>query len=291
MRIALYSRTFSQELTPYFNSLFAMLAQREVDVLLWAPTKAAMIEHGVALNEYETFQAAAELNDVDLLISIGGDGTLLDTVEMTAEKSIPVLGVNTGRMGFLSNTQVEEAEEALLAFLNGELDLEERSMLCLEEPEQLLTTMPIALNEIAVHKRDTSSMIIIHAYLDGEFLNSYWADGLIISTPTGSTAYSLSCGGPIIDPRSNSFVITPIAPHNLNVRPFVVRDNGELTLQVDGREGSFMLSLDSRSVDVDQNVALKIKRNSTNMKLINFKGHDFLNTLRQKLSWGLDRRN
>jgi len=227
----------------------------------------------------------------DLCVVVGGDGTLLDTVEMTAEKDIPVLGINTGRLGFLSNTQVEEAENALALFLKGSPNIEERSLLRLDSPEGLFPNAPIALNEIAIHKHDTSSMITIHAYLDGEFLNSYWADGLIVSTPTGSTAYSLSCGGPIIHPNSNSFVITPIAPHNLNVRPFIVQDKGEITLRVDGRDGSYLLSMDSRSVDLDEGVELKISRNSMDMKLVTFEGQDFLNTLRQKLSWGLDKRN
>ena len=291
MRIAIYSRQFGKELAPHFSSMFTMLSMKSVEVLIWDKTLKELNELGIDLPLHTSFSSGADLKDVSLLISIGGDGTLLDTVEMTAERGTPVLGINTGRLGFLSNTQVEDAENAVSAFLKGAHNIEERSLLRLTSPNDLFSHAPIALNEIAIHKHDTSSMITIHAYLDGDFLNSYWADGLIISTPTGSTAYSLSCGGPIIDPRSKSFVITPIAPHNLNVRPFVVRDNGEITLKVDGREGSYLLSMDSRSVDLDQNIELKIRRNDSGMNLVSFEGQDFLNTLRQKLSWGLDQRN
>lgn len=291
MRIAIYSRQFGKELVPHFSSMFTMLSMQKVEVWIWENTLKELKDLGIDLPEHTSFSSGAELRDVSLLISIGGDGTLLDTVELTAERGTPVLGINTGRLGFLSNTQVEDAEDAVSAFLKGAHSIEERSLLRLTSPEDLFQHAPLALNEIAIHKHDTSSMITIHAYLDGEFLNSYWADGLIISTPTGSTAYSLSCGGPIIDPRSKSFVITPIAPHNLNVRPFVVRDNGEITLKVDGREGSYLLSMDSRSVDLDENIELKICRNDSGMNLVTFEGQDFLNTLRQKLSWGLDQRN
>lgn len=291
MRIAFYSRTFSSTTTDHFKGVFHMLAEQDASILLSENTAAALHELGALPEKHQTFSGSEDLGQVDLLVSIGGDGTMLDTVQLTAEKGIPVLGVNTGRLGFLSGTQVEDAEAAVNAFLEEKYELEERSLLSLSSPEGLLEGAQVALNDVAIHKRDTSSMIIIHAYLDGEFLNTYWADGLIIATPTGSTAYSLSCGGPIIDPRSKSFIITPIAPHNLNVRPFVVRDNGEITLKVDGRDASYLLSLDSRSMDLDKKVELRLSRNSSNMKLVTFKDQDFLHTLRHKLSWGLDRRN
>jgi len=229
---------------------------------------------------------------IDLLISVGGDGTFLETIHIVRDSGIPVLGVNTGRLGFLASTHKDEIKEVLEYIHNDKYRLQNRTVLTLETKENLFGENNFALNELTVHKKDSSSMITIHAYFGDLYLNSYWADGLIISTPTGSTAYSLSCGGPIVVPGSGSFVITPIAPHNLNVRPIVVPDNRTIRLKIEGRgEEEFLCTLDSKSVTIDSSIELYIKKANFELNVVQTDKQNFLNTIRNKMMWGLDSRN
>ena len=225
------------------------------------------------------------------MISLGGDGTLLDTVTMVRNQDIPLLGINFGRLGFLASIGREELETVVASLKNRTFVEDERTLIHLDSNMPLFGETPYALNEFAIHKLDTSSMIKIHAYLNGEFLNSYWADGLIVATPTGSTGYSLSCNGPIVFPDSGSFVITPVAPHNLNVRPIVVPDDNIISFEIEGRADSFLCTLDSRKEIVQKTIQLAVKKEKFTVSLIRLNENNFLQTLRNKLSWGLDRRN
>lgn len=240
----------------------------------------------------DTFSTTQEVKEnLDCILSIGGDGTFLSTATLVRDTGVPVLGINTGRLGFLANVSVKNIEENIDLLVNGKYTIDSRSMISLETKDQKFGDLNFALNEVAIHKNDSSSMVVIHVEVDGKFLSSYWADGLIISTPTGSTAYSLSCGGPILVPRNNSFIITPKAAHNLNVRPVVLPDDVEITLTVDGRDSRFLVSLDSRSESFDQDQKLVIRRASFELNMIKPEGSTFFNTMRNKLHWGKDQRN
>lgn len=229
--------------------------------------------------------------ELELFVSLGGDGTLLDTVALVGRSQIPVLGINLGRLGFLSNVRSDTLEAALAAIKNGWYSLQERSLLEVIDHEELLGTQNFALNEVSIHKRDSASMIAVHVHLGEDYLNTYWADGLIIATPTGSTAYSLSCGGPVIYPTSGALVINPICPHNLNVRPFVVPDHYTIRLKLEARSDRCLMNLDSRSSAVDGQSHITIKRANFHVKMVQLDGSSFLDTLRTKLSWGLDVRS
>jgi NAD+ kinase len=227
---------------------------------------------------------------IDILICVGGDGTLLDAISVVRDSNVPVLGLNTGRLGFLAAIAVEGIEKAISDIEKGNYRIESRSLLHLETSNNLFD-YSFALNDFVIHKKETSSMIVVHTYLNGEFMNSYWSDGLIISTPTGSTGYSLSCGGPIIFPGSDNFVITPIAPHNLNVRPVVVSDNLVISFEIEGRAGSYLASLDARSQAISSDMHMAVRKADHELKLLRLQQDHFMDTLRNKLSWGFDRRN
>ncbi|HQW04679.1 MAG: NAD kinase [Flavobacteriales bacterium] len=226
-----------------------------------------------------------------LFVSLGGDGTLLDTVSLVGRSEIPILGINLGRLGFLSNVRLDTVEKAMAAIRDGRYALQDRALVEVVDHPELLGAHNFALNEVSIHKQDSASMIAVHVHLADEFLNTYWADGLIIATPTGSTAYSLSCGGPVVFPTSDALVINPICPHNLNVRPFVVPDHFTIRLQLEARTDRCLLNLDSRSVSVDGQSTITIQRAKFAMKMVQFEDSDFLDTLRKKLSWGLDVRS
>jgi len=232
-----------------------------------------------------------EKDQFDFLISVGGDGTILESVRKVGRSEIPIFGVNAGRMGFLASTPQEDLDGALDRLINGKFFVAKRSMIQAKTTDNIFGDENYALNEIGVHKNATSSMIIVHTYLDDFFLNSYWADGLIISTPTGSTGYSLSVGGPIVSPITENLIITPIAPHNLNVRPLVIDENRVIKLKVEATEPNFLISLDSQSRSVKQSTTLEISKADFRVGLIRFEKHDYFDTLRNKLMWGLDRRN
>ena len=242
--------------------------------------------------KYSTFTTSEDLDlSIDCLISLGGDGTLLDTVTLVKDSGIPVLGINFGRLGFLASIGKEEIHSALNALVNRKYVLDKRTLLHLDADMPLFDDMPYALNEFTLHKKDTSPMIKIHTYLNGEFLNTYWADGLIVATPTGSTGYSLSCNGPVVFPDSASFVIKPVAPHNLNILPIIVPDNTIVSFEIEGRTDGFLCTLDSRREIVSKEIQLAVKKETFGINLIRLNENNFLQTLRNKLSWGLDKRN
>jgi NAD+ kinase len=226
---------------------------------------------------------------VDVLCSVGGDGTILSTLALVNDSNIPVFPINTGRLGFLAGIPSDQLENAVSELEKGHYTVEARSLLHLESSEKIFD-FDYALNDFVIHKKETSSMIVVHAYLNGEFLNSYWSDGLIISTPTGSTGYSLSCGGPIIFPKSDSFVITPIAPHNLNVRPVVISDSTVISFEIEGRASSYLASMDSRSESITNEVSMAVKKADFHLNLIRLNEINFMDTLRSKLNWGFDKR-
>lgn len=233
----------------------------------------------------------ARLRDIDLCISLGGDGTLLDSVALVGRASVPVLGINLGRLGFLSTVRLEEVDAALAALKQGRYALQDRSLLEVKGHDALLGEASFALNEVSVHKRDSASMIAVRVFLDDDYLNTYWSDGLIIATPTGSTAYSLSCGGPILYPTSDALVINPISPHNLNVRPFVVPDSFAIRLELEARGDLCLLNLDARGHSIEGRAQVVVRRAPFNLRMVQLEGHDFLKTLREKLNWGLDLRS
>ena len=226
----------------------------------------------------------------DFLICVGGDGTILDALTLVRDSEIPVLGINTGRLGFLANGQTGDLDAAIVAIEKGNYTLDPRTLLAVESSEKLFD-YNFGLNDFVIHKKETSSMIVVHTFLNGEFLNAYWADGLIVSTPTGSTGYSLSCGGPIIFPNSESLIITHIAPHNLNVRPVVVSDNYVISFEIEGRASNYMAGLDSRSVSIDRESQLAVRKADHKVNLVRLPNDNFMDTLRNKLHWGLDKRN
>lgn len=226
----------------------------------------------------------------EFLLCVGGDGTILDAVNLVRDSEIPVLGFNTGRLGFLAATGAEEIKQSIEDLEKGSFQIDSRTLIQIESNATLFE-YNVGLNDFVIHKKETSSMIVVHTFLNGEFLNSYWADGLIVSTPTGSTGYSLSCGGPIIFPKSDNFIITPIAPHNLNVRPVVVNDNHVISFEIEGRANSYLTSLDARSKSIEKNVQIAVRKANHEFKLVRLNSNNYLDTLRNKLSWGYDKRN
>jgi NAD+ kinase len=247
VKIALYNRVFEEEDIPFFEHLFKTLTDLEFGVVLYDKFKEALVDKLAVPEYYETFSSHLDLpNDVDFMLSLGGDGTMLDTICYIYDSKIPTLGVNLGRLGFLADVSKKEIELAIRALKLGSYSIEERSLIHLDSSEPLFGSYPFALNEFTIHRKDSSSMIKIHTFINGDFLNTYWADGLIIATPTGSTGYSLSCNGPIVFPTAENFIITPVAPHNLNIRPIIVSDSSILSFEVEGRTDQFLVTLDSR---------------------------------------------
>ena len=228
---------------------------------------------------------------IDMLMTLGGDGTILQATTLIQDLGIPILGVNLGRLGFLASVEEKYIARSIDKVLQNQYTLEDRSMIYLESSPKLFGGMTFALNDFTLHKRDTSSMITIHAYINGDYLNSYWADGLIVSTPTGSTGYSLSCGGPIVFPNSGNFIITPVAPHNLNVRPLVISDESVISFEIEGRSENFLCTLDSRFETITSEHQLAVRKCDFNTKLVALKDISFLRTIHEKLSWGSDNRN
>ncbi|MEH0154213.1 NAD kinase [Limibacter armeniacum] len=292
-RIAIHSRKLDPEKVPFLFKIIDNLSKRSnVDLLLSAELSDFISTlNNTKLPVFNVFKDHKDLEKVHYMISFGGDGTLLQALTYIKDLPIPVLGVNAGRLGFLATTPKENVEAAIDAMLNGNYTIDERIMLKLESNQDIFNGLNFGLNEFTITKRDTSSMIQVHTYLDGEYLNTYWADGLIVSTPTGSTGYSLSVGGPVVIPDSNNFIISPVCPHNLNVRPLVVSDNSVISFEIEGRSKNFLVSLDTRSRAVDASIKLAVRKNDYPARLIKFSGDNFLNTLRIKLNWGIDARN
>jgi NAD+ kinase len=292
MRIAIYSRGLEADQQNGLRLLLSELAAYKIEPVIFQDFFNQFYSTINFGDKYSTFNCSEDLiDDIECIISLGGDGTLLDTVTFVRDTGIPVLGINYGRLGFLASIGKDELHTAVEALVKRTYMLDKRTLLHLDANMPLFDKVPYALNEITIHKKDTSPMIKIHTYLNGEFLNTYWADGLIVATPTGSTGYSLSCNGPVIFPESASFVITPVSPHNLNIRPIIVPDNNIISFEIEGRTDGFLCTLDSRREIVDKDVQLAVKKETFGINLIRLNENNFLQTLRNKLSWGLDKRN
>ncbi|HEY8898186.1 MAG TPA: NAD kinase [Niastella sp.] len=292
MKVAIYSRVIDYDQNNKIQQLLDELAKENIQPVIYQPFY-EMIQASIRFSDKTTvFNDSSDLTEaIDFLISLGGDGTLLDTVTLVRDKNIPVLGINFGRLGFLASIGSKELHIAVQSLVKRTILIDKRSLIHLDASKPLFGDVPYGLNEFAIHKTDTSPMIKIHTYLNGEFLNTYWADGVIVATPTGSTGYSLSCNGPVVFPESSSFVITPVAPHNLNVRPIIVPDDNIISFEIEGRTDHFICALDSRKELVDKKVQLAVRRESFTLSLVRLNENNFLQTLRNKLSWGLDTRN
>lgn len=292
MKVAIYSRKLEWDLYQEVQLLIDELVAQQIEPVFYAPFYQQISQSMELLPGWKTFSESAELGEeIDCIISLGGDGTLLDTVTLVRNKNIPVMGINFGRLGFLASIGKENLTSAVSALVNRTYVLDKRVLIHLDSNIPLFDGLPYGLNEFSIHKRDIASMIKIHTYLNGEFLNSYYADGLILATPTGSTGYSLSCNGPVVFPDSGSFVITPVAPHNLNVRPIVVPDNTVISFEVESRSDQIICALDSRREIVEKDIQLAVKKENFTISLVRLNENNFLQTLRTKLSWGLDKRN
>ncbi len=292
MKVAVYSRGLDVEQGNPLQVLLEELVKHHVEILVYNPLLKIYPLSTSILQKIIPFNLPEDLdNDVECLISIGGDGTILDTITLVRDKNIPILGINFGRLGFLASISPDELSSAVEALVNRTYVVDKRTLIHVDSNQSLFADVPFGLNEFAIHKRDTAPMIKIHTYLNGEFLNTYWADGLIVSTPTGSTGYNISCNGPIIFPDSSSFVITPVAPHNLNVRSIVVSDSNVISFEIEGRGEHFICALDARREIVDKSVQLAVKKEKFCASLIRLNENSFLSTLRTKLTWGLDKRN
>lgn len=294
MKIAIFGQYYHNDTRPIIKDIFLFFNNNQVELVIEADFLAKLYEHEILKKEYKTFQSYADLDSsFDLMISIGGDGTILRAATFVRDSGIPILGINAGRLGFLAKVQKENIDVFLQLVLEKQYTISERTLLKLEcHPSNTsFSEINFAMNEVSVSRKDTTSMITIDTDLNGEYLTSYWADGLIIATPTGSTGYSLSCGGPVLTPDVKSWVITPIAPHNLNARPLVIPDTTEIRLRVSGREEQYMISLDSRIATLNRNEELIIRKNPFTIKMVEIPEESFLKTLRNKLLWGEDKRN
>ena len=294
MKIAIYGQYYHNSTHESIEILLSALVQKDVAVFI-ENDFFNIIKHESKqpskLNDFETFESLDD--SYSMLISIGGDGTILRAITYVRDLSIPIVGINTGRLGFLATIQTNQIESAVDDIIKGNYKISERTLLCVEtqpENKELIETN-FALNEIAVSRKNTTSMITVETHLNSEYLTSYWADGLILSTPTGSTGYSLSCGGPVITPEADNFVLTPIAPHNLNARPLVIPDDTEIQLKVNGREEHYLISLDSRIATLHNSTIVTIKKADFEIKMVELLQESFIDTLRKKMLWGEDKRN
>lgn len=292
MKIAVYGLKASMKQKKAFERFFQEMEKRKVQVSIDESFKEILTkELSIELGQLPTFSSFENLSDdLDLFFTFGGDGTILSAATLVQNKNIPIVGINTGRLGFLATINLEFLFESLDPILSGDYNISHRSLISIESKEVKLE-YPFALNEISVTRRETTSMITVEAYINGEFLNSYWADGLIVSTPTGSTGYSLSCGGPIMHPTNKTFILTAIAPHNLNVRPFIISDDSEIELKIKSRVGEYFLSLDARNKPLPSNVKLKLKKADFQLHIVEPKDKSYFITLRDKMFWGSDKRN
>jgi NAD+ kinase len=293
MKIAIHGRKFNIQSLPYIQQIFDELNTHQINIQISESFGEILQQSGVNAHCHHFYKTPNDIFDADYAFSLGGDGTFLETLSHIGKKEIPILGFNFGRLGFLAATSPEEINQTLLNLINKNFQIDARTMITAKSDINLFNAgMNFALNEIAISKTDTSSMIVVHAYINGEFLNTYWADGLMVATATGSTGYSLSCGGPLVMPHSANFIITPICPHNLFVRPMIVSDDSEISLKVESRSNNFLLSMDSRAKVVGEiDATIMIKKEQFKAKMIRMEGNDFMNTLRNKLKWGIDARN
>ena len=294
MKVAIYGQYYQNSTEPIIRDIFVFFNENNVEMIIEAEFLKMLYEKKLIKKEYKTFDSYSELDSsCDMMISIGGDGTILRAATLVRDSGIPILGINAGRLGFLAMVQKEDIALFLQFVLDKKYTISKRTLLSLSSSPSIpeIEMLNFAMNEISISRKDTTSMITIETYLNGEFLNSYWADGLIIATPTGSTGYSMSCGGPILTPEVQGLVITPIAPHNLNARPLVIPDETEIRLKVSGREEQYLVSLDSRIATVKNEAVLTIKKTDFKINMVEINNETFLKTLRNKLLWGEDKRN
>jgi NAD+ kinase len=292
MKAAIYSRVMEDEQRKDIQLFFDELANQKISPVICQPFFTAIKDKIDLPSDTTTFSCSEDLTDeIEFIVSLGGDGTLLDTITLVRDKKISIMGINFGRLGFLASIGREEVQKAVKAMSQRTYVVDKRTLIHLDASISMFGNVPYALNDFSIHKRDVAAMIKIHTYLNGEFLNTYWADGLIVATPTGSTGYSLSCNGPVVFPDSGSFVITPVAPHNLNVRPIVVPDSNIISFEIESRSDQIICALDSRREVVSKDVQLAIKKEKFDINLVRLSENNFLQTLRNKLTWGLDKRN
>jgi NAD+ kinase len=292
MNIAIYGRQFNDPVVlPYIQQVFDSLAQHGVEIYVHQQLH-SYLQDNISEVQYNVLGADDKIKGfIDLFLTLGGDGTLLDMVSLIRDSGIPIIGINFGRLGFLASINKNDIAAAIHAVVNKQFTLDSRELLSINSDLEIFGDDNFALNDITIHKRDDSAMITTHVFLNEEFLNSYWGDGIIISTSTGSTAYSLSCGGPIIFPESNSIVLTPVAPHNLNVRPIILPDSCTLAFDVECRSANYLVSCDSRTAVIEKTMRFKVNKAGFKLNLIRLNNESYLSTLRNKLLWGLDARN
>lgn len=292
MNVAVYGRKVNKMTISCFDRLFTAMYQLgwrpvlEDDLKKQLSSKLILPKNIGVFKNHEDFH-----KDIDLMISMGGDGTFIESVGYVRDSNVPIIGINTGRLGFLANISREYIEQALIAIHEKKYEFQRRSLLRIHTKDDLFGEDNFALNEVTFHKKDTSSMITVHASLEDKYLNSYWSDGLIIATPTGSTAYSLSCGGPIVTPGCRVHILTPVAPHNLNVRPMVVPDHMPIKITLEGRERKYLISIDGKSKSIRKGEEVLIEKAEFMINVIKFEDNNFLDTIRNKMMWGLDKRN
>jgi len=294
MKVAIYGQYYQNSTEPIIKDIFVFFNKNNVEMVIESHFFKILNDKGIIHNEYKTFTSHTELDkSFDMLISIGGDGTILRAATLVRDSGVPILGINAGRLGFLATVQKENIDKFMKCVMDKKYTISKRTLLSLKcSPDnEAIQDINFAMNDICVSRKDTTSMITIKTYLNNEYLNSYWADGLIVATPTGSTGYSLSCGGPILTPDAKNIVITPIAPHNLNARPLVIPDDTEIRMKVSGREANYLISLDSRIMSVKNETILTIKKNPFQINMVEIPEETFLKTLRTKLFWGEDPRN
>src|SRR5690554_3207927 len=294
MKIGIYGQVYHENAGIYIQLLLDLLQKNGIKILIEENFLEIIRQNQDITKNYSDLSTFAELDSsFDFFFSIGGDGTILKAVTFVRDMGIPIVGINTGRLGFLATIQKEEIAKSLSTILNGEYTISERTLLTVETVPQSeeVQTLNFALNEVAINRKNTTSMIKVETLVDNKYLTSYWSDGLIVATPTGSTGYSLSCGGPVIEPHTRGIVLTPIAPHNLNARPLVVPDSSVISIRVSGRENSFLLSMDSRIETLESNTCVNIKKAPFTIKLLQLNDDSFIKTIRKKLLWGEDKRN
>lgn len=294
MKIAIFGQYYPNDTRPIIKDIIVFFNKNNVELCIEAEFLKVLYQHEILKKEYQTFSDYTDLDaSFDLLLSIGGDGTILRAVTYARDSGIPILGINAGRLGFLAKVQKENIDAFLQLVLDKQYTLSRRTLISLSTVPKMkeFKELHFALNEITVSRKDTTSMITIETWLNGEYLNAYWADGLIIATPTGSTGYSLSCGGPVLTPEVKSLVVTPIAPHNLNARPLVIPDKTEIRLRISGREPNYLVSLDSRIATLHNNTTLIIKKTPFKVNMVELSETSFIKTLRTKMLWGEDKRN
>ncbi|MDA3614428.1 NAD kinase [Polluticaenibacter yanchengensis] len=292
MKVAIYSRGLEEGHEQNFYYLLEELAANKIEVLLYSSLLSGVMS--LTANKFDTkvFYSSKALDEtVDFVISLGGDGTVLDCACLIKDKKIPLVGINFGRLGFLANIGKEQIRLAIKALVEGEFTIDQRSLIHVDGSDPIFSDAPFGLNELVIYKQDGVSTIKVHTYINGEFLNTYWCDGLIVSTPTGSTGYNLSCNGPILFPENSCFVITPIAPHHLNVRPLVVADSNVISFEIETRSSHYVCSVDTRREVISKHVHVAVRKEDFTIGLIRFNDNTFLETLRNKLGWGVDKRN